>query len=93
MYSTVSLAETRSDSVYCLNDSEIKKISEAIQSLKFCETSLERLKQVKEANHEILSPNITVYETDDLIISFTVGAFFGIIVYNETERIYKRWDK
>ena len=93
MYSTVSLAETRSDAVYCLNDSEIKKISEAIQSLKFCETSLERLKQVKEANHEILSPNITVYETDDLIISFTVGAFFGIIIYNETERIYKRWDK
>jgi hypothetical protein len=88
------LAETKTnDSVYCLTDPEVKKISEAIQSLKVCETSLDRLKQVKEANQQILSPNFTVYETDDLIISFSLGAFLGIIVYNETERITRRWDK
>lgn len=93
MYSMSSLAENKNESFYCLNDQEIKKISEGIQNLKFCETDLDRLKKLQESNHNILNTNLTVYKTDDLIISFSVGMFFGMIVYKELEnnRITRKW--
>ena len=91
MYSMSSLIA--SDAIYCLNDMEVKKISKALQDIKFCETDLERLKILQSKNESLFNPDITVYKTDDLIISFSLGTFFGILIYNKLEnnRIVKKW--